>query len=75
MTLKKGKAAIDDLLEEVKKAGTVSDVEKLTARAHGFVTFAELDEKSSRISKTEGNALAQRIDAAKALRLKQLATG
>lgn len=74
MSLNKGKKAIAELLAKMKTAGTTDDVNKLAHSALAHVTFAELDEKRSRISRTEGDKLAEEINAAKALRLSELTT-
>lgn len=74
MSLKKGKEAIAELLEKMRVATTTEDVKELANKAHAFVTFAEIDDKKSRISKTEGNNLSELIDKAQSERLKQLAT-
>lgn len=74
MSLKKSKEAINELLAKMKTAVTTADVNELVYNALAHVTFAELDEKRSRISSTEGNKLAEQINAAKALRLSELTT-
>lgn len=74
MSLKKGKAAIADLLSQMKVATSTDELEKLAHKAHGFVTFAELDDKSSRISKSDGNKLSEGIDTVKSKRLEELAS-
>lgn len=74
MSLKKGKEAIAELLDKMKVAATTEDVKELANKAHAFVTFAEMDDKKARISKTEGNKLSDLIDQAQAERLDKLAS-
>ncbi|WP_439857217.1 hypothetical protein [Pseudomonas syringae] len=75
MSLKKGKEAVKELLENIRTAGTADEVNGLTNDALAHITFAELDEKRVRMSRTEGNKLAEQINAAKALRLSELILG
>ncbi|HDS1721706.1 hypothetical protein NPS53_09350 [Pseudomonas putida] len=73
MSLKKGKAAIKDLLAQMKTAPSVGELDKLAHTAHACVTFAEMDDKMSRISKSEGNKISDQIDKVRVERLKELA--
>lgn len=74
MSSKKVKEAVTELLEKMKAASTAAEVEELAHTALCCVSFAEMDEKKSRISLTEGNKLVGEIEAAKALRVSQLTT-
>lgn len=71
---KKGKAAVTELVEQMKSATTVKEVEDLARKAQAFVTFAEMDEKKARISKAEGQVLGDHIENVKLARLKELPT-
>lgn len=72
MSMKKGKAAIADLMAQMKVAPSIAELDKLAHKAHACVTFAEMDDKRSRISKSEGSRISEQIDAVQSQRKKEL---
>lgn len=73
MLPKKVKDGIAQLLERVKVATTTKEVDVLINEAHAWVSFAEIEEKNSRITRSEGRNISDGIDQAGLQRINQLA--
>lgn len=73
MLSKKVKDGIAQLLERVKVATTTTEVDVLIKEAHAWVSFAEMEEKNSRITRSEGRKISDGIDQAGLQRISQLA--
>ena len=73
MISKKVNDGIAKLLDRVKVATTTTEVDALINEAHAWVTFAEIEEKTSRITKSEGRKISDWIDQVGVHRINQLA--
>ncbi|MQT58006.1 hypothetical protein GHO41_11700 [Pseudomonas sp. FSL R10-0399] len=62
MLSKKVNDGIAQLLDRVKVATTSTEVDALIKEAHAWVSFAEIEEKTSRITRSEGRKISDWID-------------
>ena len=72
MSIKQSRAAIADLLDKMKAATSAGELKTLADKARAWVTFAQVDEKMSRMTRAEGDDICGRIDAVQSQRLDEL---